>query len=38
MYVQQVYYVEWTRSQKIENDLNYNERSSLIPDYLVLTR
>ena len=23
---------------KIDNNLNYNERSSLIPDYLILAR
>ena len=30
--------LEQTRSHEIENDLNYNERSSLIPDYFVLAR
>ena len=28
--------LERTRSHEIENDLNYNEKSSLIPDYLLL--
>ena len=27
--------LERTRSHEIENDLNYNERSSLIPNYLL---
>ena len=30
--------LEQTRSDEIENDSNYNEKSSLIPDYLVLAR
>ena len=30
--------LEQTTSHEIENDLNYNEKSSLILDYLVLTR
>ena len=30
--------LEWTRSHEIENDLNYNKRSWLIPDYLILAR
>ena len=28
--------LERTRNHEIESDLNYNERSSLIPDYLTL--
>ena len=30
--------LEQTKSHKIENDLNYNEKSSLVLDYLVLAR
>ena len=31
-------HAERTRNHEIENDLDYDERSSLFPDYLILTK
>ena len=41
MFVTKIYttgVLEWTRSHEIEKVLNYNERSLLIPNCLVVTR